>query len=96
MKRLDKEATILGTGIADLSATLIKRTKNVCMYERWDSIWEVFRPTIFGKGKKIFDRTYDEDTEMYPNNEAFGTTAFCFASKELAERRYNNMVSKFG
>lgn len=35
-----------GTGIKDLSARLIKRDGLICMYERSDQIWEVFKVKI--------------------------------------------------
>lgn len=96
MKQLDKEVACVGVGITDMSATLVKRTKNVCMYARWDNVWEVFHPIIYAKGKVIFDTTYQDDTEIYPSNESFGDTAFCFSQKKYANACYTKMVKKFG
>lgn len=95
MKRLDKEVACNGVGIPNMSATLVKRTDNICMYERWGSVWEVFRPNIIKKDTKLFGRVYDDDTEMYPVNEDFGKNAFCFSQKKYAEECYTKMAHKF-
>lgn len=96
MKRLDKVVPIDGTKIKGMTAALVKRQGNVCMYKRWDSVWEVFTPNIVPKGKTVFKKYYDEDTESYPNNENFGSTAFCFPNQKLADECYYNMVSNTG
>lgn len=84
-----------GVGIPELSAILVKRTDNVCFYERWDNVYEVFRPNIQTKGSKIFDTYFDDDTETYPGNEDFGKTAFCFSQKKYADECYNKLTKKF-
>ena len=96
MKRLDKVITLRGVGKPDIIATQLQRTNNVCLYERSDEVWEVWKPTIIPKGKVIFDTVYDDDTEMPPVNEDFGYIALCIADKKQALKRYNDWVQQFG
>jgi len=92
MKRLPDSLILTGIGFKNMTATCLKRTDHVCMYERGDDVLEVFRPNIIKKGTVIFDKTYDEDIEMYPINEDFGKIAYCYSDKEKAEKRYDNMI----
>ena len=79
-----------GTGIKDLSARLIKREGSICMYERSDEVWEIFKVKIRNT-RVIRGKTYPRQ-EMYPNNEDFGQNAWCFSDFELANKKYNYMV----
>jgi hypothetical protein len=90
MKALDNIVFPKGTGIIDLSAKLIKREGRVCMYERWDNVWEVFVVQT-RKAYTIKGKTYPTHEE-YPGNEDFGDTAWCFTNLENAENRYKSLV----
>jgi hypothetical protein len=76
-----------GVGIPGMTATLIKRTEKKAMYRRWDDVWEVFRIKVV-KEKTIFGKTYPK-REVYPGNEDFGSTAWCFKDEILARQRYD-------
>jgi len=75
-----------GTGIPGLTATLIKRDRKLCMYERSDEIWEVFFIQYF-EAQILYGKSYPA-RETYPCNEDFGKTAWCFSKRENAERCY--------
>jgi hypothetical protein len=92
MKQLEKEVQLRGTGIPGLSATLVKRKGNVCMYRRWDSVWEVFTPNIVKKGSMVFEKLYDDDTEVYVGTSDFGSTAWCFPDRKGAEKCYQGLI----
>ena len=78
-----------GVGIPDLSAKLIKRTNTKAMYYRWDNVYEVFRVFI-DEEKKIFDTVYPK-RELYPSNDDFGKTAWCFNDVKVANRCYDEL-----
>ena len=59
------------------------------MYKRWDNIYEVFRIKV-SKEKTMFGKTYPK-REVYPGNEDFGKTAWCFNNEENAKRRYDSL-----
>lgn len=80
-----------GTGIDNLEARLVKREGNVCMYIRSDQVWEVFTVKI-QKARKIKGKDLMAH-EVYPGNEDFGNTAWCFTNLENAESRFKHMVS---
>lgn len=93
MKEIEKLPDVVypkGVGIDGLSAKLIKREGPICMYERSDMIWEVFkvktRRTTTIKG--IVYPTH----EVYPGNEDFGNNAWCFNTLVSATNRFNFMV----
>lgn len=86
MKKLDKTVTVRGVGVPGLTATLVKRTENICMYLRSDGYFETFIVRIEPEGE-IFGRPLPE-REVYPNNEDFGRTAYCTKSIEKAEKTY--------
>lgn len=86
-ERLPEVITELnGVGIPGMTATLIERTDKKAIYKRWDDVWEVFRIKTV-KEKEIFWKVYPAH-EVYPGNEDFGATAWCFKDEELARRRY--------
>jgi hypothetical protein len=87
--KLPELVEISGTGIPLLTAKLIKRTEDKAIYYRWDNIWEVFRVKIKGEGQ-VFGKTYPR-REVYPGNEDFGVTAWCYREEKNAEMRYNNI-----
>ncbi|MBA7539154.1 hypothetical protein ES705_31433 [subsurface metagenome] len=80
-----------GTGIANLSSTLIKREGRLCMYERSDNVFEVFlvvvRPAV---DVELFGKSYPA-REVYPGNEDFGSIAWCYSKFKYAEEMYNNL-----
>ena len=87
--KLPEVVEISGTGIPKLTAKLIMRTDEKAMYERWDNVWEVFRIKIQGDCH-ILNRFYPKH-EVYPGNEDFGATAWCFSEKKWAIERYNKI-----
>ena len=88
--RLPEVVTDLnGVGIPQLTATLVKRTDNKAMYRRWDNVWEVFRIKI-QEESLIMDRLYPK-REVYPGNEMFGVTAWCYHNEANANRMYDEM-----
>jgi len=89
MQKLDSVVKILGTGIEGLTATLIERTKKKAIYLRSDGYYEVFKIKT-KKASSLFGRDYP-DREVYPGNEDFGNSAWCFTKKELAYERYKNL-----
>jgi hypothetical protein len=94
MKQIEKLPELVfpkGTGIKDLSARLIKRDGRICMYERSDQVWEVFKVEII-KAITIKGILYPAH-EMYPGNEDFGQNAWCFSNFENANNKYDFMVS---
>jgi len=81
-----------GTGIYNLTATLIQRDGKLCMYERSDEIWEVFLVQTIGESE--FRGTHYPPHELYPGNEDFGRTAWCFSKKEGADHKYTQLTRK--
>lgn len=79
-----------GTGIANLTATLIKREGQLCMYKRSDDVFEVFLVVVY-PAREVFGKFYPA-REVYPGNEDFGSgTAWCYSKIEYAERMYNDL-----
>ena len=78
-----------GTGIPNLTAKLIRRKGNICLYERSDDVWEVFFVNVCPAGM-LYDKFYPE-RETYPGNEDFGNSAWCFNNRALAERKYDKL-----
>lgn len=87
---LEKTLSISGTGLPNLSATEIKREGRICLYERSDGNFEVFIVQN-SPGETLFGKTYPP-RETYPANEDFGKIAFCFTSREYAERKYEKLI----
>lgn len=86
---LPKVAHPKGTGIANLTATLLKREGRLCMYKRSDDVFEVFL-VIVHPAEHLFGKDYPA-REVYPGNEDFGHTAWCYSKIEFAERMYNDL-----
>ena len=81
-----------GTGIRNLTAKLISRKGNICMYERSDHVYEVFKVHI--RGETVFPSgTKTPRMEIYPGNDDFGNTAWCCGNRERAETRYNELIA---
>ena len=81
---------IRGCGIPKLTATKVLRNGKWCMYERWDNVWEVFRVQTAEEGD-VFG-TIHPAREVYPCNEDFGKTAWCYSNKDRAEQFYSKMA----
>lgn len=83
---------INGTGIPDLTSTCLKRFGNICLYQRSDDVFEVFKVQVSPQSD-VFGVTYPE-REVYPGNEDFGKTAWCYRNKEKAHQKYMNLTSR--
>lgn len=83
----DIQEDFFGVGIPGLTANLLMRTDQKAIYYRWDDVYEVFRIKI-AEAAEIFGKSYPK-REVYPGNEDFGKTAWCYKQKENAIRRYN-------
>ena len=81
----------IGVGIPQLTAKLVKRTKNKAMYYRWDGVWEVFRVTIAEAAEIEAWGTSFPRREVYPGNEQFGSIAWCYTNEDAANRMYNKL-----
>lgn len=90
VRRLSETVNVRGPGIPDLTATLIKREGKLCMYERSDGVIEVFKVQQEKEGE--IEGRYYPSREVYPGNDDFGKTAWCFRNYDQAEERYNNML----
>ena len=88
-ERLPEVVSGFPVGIPDISAKLVKRTDRKAMYYRWDNVWEVFRISI-SEAAEIYGRKYPR-REVYPGNEDFGSTAWCFSDEESALKMYDNL-----
>lgn len=83
-----------GTGILNLTSTLVKREGKLCMYKRSDEVWEVFLVQTMEESE--FRGTFYPAHELYPGNEDFGGTAWCFSKKEGADHKYAYLTHKRG
>ncbi len=72
-----------------VTATLVARTKKKAVYYRDDGCYEVFKIVIAPAGI-IFGKSYPE-REVYPGNEDFGFTAWCFSDKTRALDKYDKL-----
>lgn len=86
-ERLPEVITELPVGITGMTAKLIDRTDKKAIYYRWDDVYEVFRIKI-APASTVFGKTYPA-REVYPGNEDFGSTAWCFKDERQARRRFN-------
>ena len=76
-----------GVGIPGLTAELVERTDKKAMYKRWGDVWEVFRVKI-EEEREVFGKMYPR-REVYPGNEDFGVSAWCYKNYQGAKRRYD-------
>ena len=90
IERLPDEVQVRGTGIPDLTARLIERHNQLCMYERSDFVFEVFFVRV-QKEAEIFGREYPTK-EVYPSNEDFGATAWCYKDLEAAKKKFRRLI----
>jgi len=89
MEQLPDVVSVYGTGIPNLTAKCIERTKRKAIYERSDDVVEVFLVKI-SPATEAFGKSYPE-REVYPGNEDFGKTAWTYRTLEKARRRYNKI-----
>ena len=92
MDTLQDIVEVKGTGIPNLTAKKIARKGDVCLYLRSDDVYEVF-VVKKSKATEMFGRHYP-DREVYPGNEDFGYTAWCYNQygEKPALKRFNNLV----
>lgn len=80
-----------GTGIQNLQAHQLRRNGKLCLYERSDNVWEVF--IVQTMEETIFNGVVYPAHELYPGNESFGSTAWCFSNKEKVIERYEKLLT---
>jgi hypothetical protein len=78
-----------GTGLPDFYVDLVERTETKAIYERSDSYYEVFKIKI-AEAEEVFGEKYPR-REVYPGNEDFGLSAWCFQYKDRAKLRYDKL-----
>jgi len=86
--RLSDVHQVRGLG-KDVTSKLLHRKENICIYERSDEVFEVFKVQIH-KEAEIFGKPYPT-REAYPSSEDFGKTAWCFTSLDSAMKKYNRL-----
>ncbi len=89
MKTLGTTVKISGVGSTASEATLISRIGRIAMYSRGESIFEVFKVQT-KKAGDVFGKQYP-DREIYPSNEDFGKTAWCYSSFERASSKFSEL-----
>lgn len=78
-----------GVGIPGMTAKLVVRTDKKAVYYRWDNIWEVFKIKI--KEAAVVFKTHQPKREVYPGNEDFGQTAWCYNNEANAMKMYEQI-----
>ena len=86
MQKLPEKVIVVGTGIPNLTSTLVERTKKKAVYLRSDDVYEVFYIQIHPQ-QEIYGNSYPE-REAYPCNEDFGQTAWTYTTRQKAMERY--------
>lgn len=81
---------VIGKGLP-CEARLVQRKGEICHYELCDGSHEVFKVKVAPE-ETIFTKTYPA-REKYPSNEDFGSIAWCFTTKEAADRRFRELTS---
>ena len=92
MERLGEKVQIRGTGIPGLTARLIERTDKVALYRRSDGVWEVFLIRI--APEEIIQGHLYPEREVYPGNEDFGSSAWCYTSEKEARKKFNEILAR--
>ncbi len=76
----------------------LKRTGNFALYERSRDgkvkDYEVIIIRIDPKGKQVFSKVVEEDTEMYPSSGQWGKKAWSFSNLGGAKQRFDDLVSQ--
>lgn len=77
-----------------ITATKIKREGNICLYKRSDNTFEVFEVKTIASN--MFNDNNDDDIEneheVYPSNEQFGKSAYCYNNYSDAFERYSELI----
>ena len=89
MIKLPLTIEVSGTGISNLTSTLVERNPRKALYLRSDDVYEVFLIQI-RKESEAFGNHYPE-REAYPGNEDFGKTAWCYNSPQRAKAKYSKL-----
>jgi hypothetical protein len=89
--RLSDVVKVNGTGGSKITAAKLNRVGEVCLYKRSDGPLEVFLVKVVPEGE-MFGKMYPE-REVYPSNEDFGHSAWCFTSLEAAESKFHELSS---
>jgi len=89
MIKLPLTIEVSGTGISNLTSSLVERTPRKALYKRSDDVYEVFLIKINEEGE-VFGKHY-EKREVYPCNEDFGKTAWCYNSPQRAKAKYSKL-----
>lgn len=97
MKQLEKQF-ISGAGgfsFNPLTYTQIVRNDRYAVYERSREEkvkdYETIKIKVIKAGTQIFNKTVIEDEEHYPGTSEFGRTAWSFADKTAALKRYDTL-----
>jgi len=72
-----------------VTATIIIRTRKKAMYYRSDGCYEVFK-IVIAPAQIVFGKSYPK-REVYPGNEDFGFTAWCFHDETTAYKKYKEI-----
>ena len=86
---LPEIVSLKGLGKGNLWAKQVDREGDLCYYERSDGIFEIFRVQTLPE-KKIFGEVYPE-REVYPTNDDFGHTAWCFNNERMANKCFDRL-----
>ncbi len=92
MERLSDKVQVRGVG-RDVSSSFVKRNGKVCLYQRSDGPYEVFLVGILPE-ELIMGKPYPE-REVYPSNEDFGSTAWCFTDFKRANMKFNRLADGY-
>lgn len=90
MVKLDDKVEIKGIGTM-VTASFVKRNGEVCLYQRSDGPYEVFRVQV-APARNVFGSELPE-RETYPGNEDFGKTAWCYTQYEHAKKKFDRLCS---
>lgn len=91
MEYLNTTVKLSGLGQA-IESTQLQKHDNIYLYQREDNTYEVFTARVAQAGM-VFNVEYPE-REVYPNNEDFGKSAWCYTNKDQAIRKFNQLVEK--
>ena len=85
-KKLGTIVSVRGTGISNLTSSLVQRVAHKAMYLRSDGYYEVFLIKVSPSGD-VFGN-WQPEREVYPSNEDFGISAWIFKKFEKAHKRF--------
>ncbi len=85
---LSNETKVKGIGKA-VTVKILKRKGQIALSERSDGVYEVFFIKV-QDANEMFGRFYPK-RELYPSNEDFGKTAWCYTNYNSALIKYNSL-----